>query len=103
MNRLKEVRKERGYNIQEIADKLNVAYNSVLRWENGNRKIDIDKLVELSNIYNVSIDYILCKTDLKENTQLKEEEVKLLDNYRELDNKSKTIVQEQINTLIKLL
>uniref|UniRef100_UPI001C679AF9 helix-turn-helix domain-containing protein n=2 Tax=Clostridioides TaxID=1870884 RepID=UPI001C679AF9 len=58
MNRLKEVRKERGYNIQEIADKLNVAYNSVLRWENGNRKIDIDKLVELSNIYNVSIDYI---------------------------------------------
>ncbi|MCC0705305.1 helix-turn-helix transcriptional regulator [Clostridioides sp. ES-S-0049-02] len=103
MNRLKEVRKERGYNIQEIADKLNVAYNSVLRWENGNRKIDIDKLVELSNIYNVSIDYILCKTDLKENIQLKEEEVKLLDNYRELDTKSKTIVQEQINTLKKLL
>ncbi|MCC0783593.1 helix-turn-helix transcriptional regulator [Clostridioides sp. ES-S-0108-01] len=73
------------------------------KWENGNRKIDIDKLVELSNIYNVSIDYILCKTDLKENIKLEEEEVKLLDNYRELDSKSKTIVQEQINTLKKLL
>ncbi|WP_227451021.1 hypothetical protein [Clostridioides sp. ES-S-0108-01] len=46
---------------------------------------------------------MLCLTDFKKNIQLEEEEVKLLDNYRELDNKSKTIVQEQITTLKKLL
>ncbi|EIS9524170.1 helix-turn-helix transcriptional regulator [Clostridioides difficile] len=103
MNRLRELRKENKYTVQDIADKLNVNKNSVVRWENGNRKVDTEKLIELSHIYNVSIDYILYLTDNRENIQLKEEEVKLLYNYRELDTKSKTIVQEQVNTLKKLL
>ncbi|MDV9873906.1 XRE family transcriptional regulator, partial [Clostridioides difficile] len=67
------------------------------------RKIDNETLIKLSNIYNVSIDYILCLTDNRENIQLEEEEKQLLNNYRELDTKSKTIVQEQVNTLKKLL
>ncbi|HFL2422551.1 TPA: helix-turn-helix domain-containing protein [Clostridioides difficile] len=103
MNRLRELRKEMHLSTQEIADKLNVHYTSIQNWENGRRKIDIEKLKELSHIYNVSIDYILCLTDNRENIQLEEEEKQLLNNYRELDTKSKTIVQEQINTLKKLL
>ncbi|MCC0705301.1 helix-turn-helix transcriptional regulator [Clostridioides sp. ES-S-0049-02] len=102
MNRLRELRKENKYTVQDVADKLSVNKNSVVRWENGNRKVDTEKLIELSNIYNVSIDYILCITDNRENIQLEEEEKQLLNNYRELDTKSKTIVQEQINTLKKL-
>lgn len=103
MNRLKELRKEKGITAKQLADILKTTDSSVIRWENSKQNISIDILKELSNIYNVSTDYILCLTDLKENIQLEEEEVKLLDNYRELDTKSKTIVQEQINTLKKLL
>lgn len=88
---------------QEIANKLNVHYTSIQNWENGRRKIDIDKLKDLAKLYDVSLDYITCLTDDRENTQLEEEEKQLLNNYRELDTKSKTIVQEQINTLKKLL
>ncbi|EGT4117267.1 TPA: helix-turn-helix transcriptional regulator [Clostridioides difficile] len=103
MNRLKELRKEKGMTAKQLADILKTTDSTIIRWENSKQNISIDILKELSNIYNVSIDYILCLTDLKENIQLEEEEVKLLDNYRELDTKSKTIVQEQINTLKKLL
>ncbi|EQG38278.1 TPA: helix-turn-helix transcriptional regulator [Clostridioides difficile] len=103
MNRLKELRKEKGMTAKQLADILKTTDSTIIRWENSKQNISIDILKELSNIYNVSIDYILCLTDLKENVQLEEEEVKLLDNYRELDTKSKTIVQEQINTLKKLL
>lgn len=103
MNRLKELRKEKGITAKQLADILKTTDSSVIRWEKSKQNISIDILKELSNIYNVSTDYILCLTDLKENIKLEEEEVKLLDNYRELDSKSKTIVQEQINTLKKLL
>lgn len=103
MNRLRELRKEKGMTTKQLADILKTTDSTVIRWEKSKQNISIDILKELSNIYNVSIDYILCLTDLKENIQLEEEEVKLLDNYRELDTKSKTIVQEQINTLKKLL
>ncbi len=102
MNRLKELRKEKRITAKQLAVILKTTDSSVIRWEKSKQNISIDILKELSNIYNVSTDYILCLTDLKENIQL-EEEVKLLDNYRELDTKSKTIVQEQINTLKKLL
>ncbi|MCC0642182.1 MULTISPECIES: helix-turn-helix domain-containing protein [unclassified Clostridioides] len=103
MNRLRELRKEMNLSTQEIANKLNVHYTSIQNWENGRRKIDIDKLKDLAKLYDVSLDYITCLTDDRENTQLEEEEKQLLNNYRELDTKSKTIVQEQINTLKKLL
>ncbi|HBF1673476.1 TPA: helix-turn-helix transcriptional regulator [Clostridioides difficile] len=103
MNRLRELRKEKGMTAKQLADILKTTDSTVIRWEKSKQNISIDILKELSNIYNVSIDYILCLTGLKENIQLEEEEVKLLDNYRELDTKSKTIVQEQINTLKKLL
>ncbi|MDI0267908.1 helix-turn-helix transcriptional regulator [Clostridioides difficile] len=103
MNRLRELRKEMNLSTQEIANKLNVHYTSIQNWENGRRKIDIDKLKDLAKLYNVSLDYITCITDNKENIQLEEEEKQLLNNYRELDTKSKTIVQEQVNTLKKLL
>ncbi len=103
MNRLRELRKEMNLSTQEIANKLNVHYTSIQNWENGRRKIDIDKLKDLAKLYDVSLDYITCLTDNRENIQLEEEEKQLLNNYRELDSKSKTIVQEQINTLKKLL
>ncbi|MDI0267316.1 helix-turn-helix transcriptional regulator [Clostridioides difficile] len=103
MNRLRELRKEMNLSTQEIANKLNVHYTSIQNWENGRRKIDIDKLKDLAKLYDVSLDYITCLTDNRENIQLEEEEKQLLNNYRELDSKSKTIVQEQVNTLKKLL
>ncbi len=103
MNRLKELRKEKGISAKELGELFNTTDVTILRYENEKQNINAIMLKKLSEFYNVSIDYILYLTDLKENIQLKEEEVELLDNYRELDTKSKTIVQEQINTLKKLL
>lgn len=103
MNRLKELRKEKGISAKDLGELFNTTDVTILRYENEKQNINAIMLKKLSEFYNVSIDYILCLTDLKENIQLEEEEVKLLDNYRELDTKSKTIVREQINTLKKLL
>ncbi|EQJ49029.1 helix-turn-helix family protein [Clostridioides difficile CD88] len=103
MNRLRELRKEKGYSTQQVGELLGVHYVTIQNYETNRRKIDNETLIKLSNIYNVSIDYILCLTDNRENIQLEEEEKQLLNNYRELDTKSKTIVQEQVNTLKKLL
>lgn len=102
-NRLRELRKEKGYTIKELSQIINVSDISISRYENNKRDADIKTLKDLAKLYNVSLDYITCITDNKENIQLEEEEKQLLNNYRELDTKSKTIVQEQVNTLKKLL
>ena len=42
-----------------LADKLNVSRQTVSKWENGICMPDTEKLIQLSEIFNVSTDYIL--------------------------------------------
>lgn len=47
---------------EELAEKLDISRQSVQKWENGLSYPSIDKLISLSKIFNVSIDY-LCKDE----------------------------------------
>jgi transcriptional regulator with XRE-family HTH domain len=47
---LREIRAERDFTLDQIADKLEVTAKTVQRYEKGERKIKINTLIELSNI-----------------------------------------------------
>lgn len=65
MNRIKKLREEFGYTQQDLANKLNGSKSVIGLYENEMRKPSLEILVKLSEIFNCSIDYILCKTDIK--------------------------------------
>lgn len=65
MNRIKILREEVGMTQQELADKLDGAKSTVAMYEKGDRKPSLEILVKLSEIFDCSIDYILCKTDIR--------------------------------------
>lgn len=52
---LKQLRKENNLTQEQIADKFGVSQRSVSRWENGNTLPDISLLVELAELFKVSI------------------------------------------------
>ena len=52
---LKELRKERKLTQEQLAEKLNVSGRTVSRWETGNNMPDISLLLEISELYDVSI------------------------------------------------
>lgn len=54
--KLYELRKEKGFSQEELADKLNVARQTISKWENGTTTPDTNNLIELSNIFEISID-----------------------------------------------
>ncbi len=56
---LKELRKEKSITQEELAEKLNVSNRTISRWETGNNMPDISLLVELSELYHVSIPEII--------------------------------------------
>lgn len=56
---LKKYRKTNGYKQQEIADILGVGRSSYSKYESGNRRLEIDALIKLSVLYDVSIDVFL--------------------------------------------
>ena len=64
MLRLREIRNGK-MTQKELAERLNVSQNTVSRWESGERTIDVDNLNKISELFNVSTDYILGKSDFK--------------------------------------
>ncbi len=58
---LKKLRIRNDLNQIELADKLNVKQYVVSSWEIGRSEPSISQLIELSNILNVPIDYLLDK------------------------------------------
>ena len=57
--RIKDLREDRDYTQDYIADILHVRRSSYANWENGETLIPLDKLDRLSVFYNVSLKYIL--------------------------------------------
>lgn len=70
-NRLAELRKDRNMTQQDIADKLNVTYQAVSKWENDLTAPDIDSILKLADILEVSTDVLLGKAK-KETSYLPE-------------------------------
>lgn len=56
--RLKGLRKEKGYSQKKLAAKLNVSQNTVLRWENNYKSPTLHNLIELSVLLETSLDYL---------------------------------------------
>ena len=61
--RLKELRKKRKITQQRLAIELNMSQNSISRYENEVREADYQTLIKFADYFNVSVDYLLERTD----------------------------------------
>ena len=61
--RLKKLRKMRKISQLKLAMDLNMNQNSISRYESGEREADYATLVRLADYFNVSVDYLLERTD----------------------------------------
>ncbi len=65
INRLKEIREDKDLLQKDIAKVLNIKQQQYSEYEIGKRLIPINYLSDLADYYNVSIDYLLGKTDVR--------------------------------------
>ena len=64
--KLIKLRKASGLSQEELGDKLDVARQTVSKWELGETTPEMDKLVELSNFFHVSMDEMAKETETPE-------------------------------------
>ena len=57
--RLRNLRKEKGYTQKIMAEKMHVSQNTILRWENNYKYPTQSNLIQLSNVFHVSLDYLV--------------------------------------------
>lgn len=61
--RLRELRKARGISQLKLAMDLNTNQNTISRYETGEREPGITELIMLADYFNISVDYLLERTD----------------------------------------
>ena len=57
--RLQRLRKEHHFSQEQLAERLQVSRQAVSKWENGQTAPDLDNIIAMSNLYEVTTDYIL--------------------------------------------
>lgn len=57
--KLQLLRKNKGLTQEEVAEKLDVSRQAVAKWESGHVYPDISNLIQISNLFNVTIDYLV--------------------------------------------
>ena len=57
--KLQKIRKENNITQEGLADRLNVSRQAVSKWESGTAYPDTEKLIQISKIFNVSLDELI--------------------------------------------
>ena len=61
--RFKQLRRQRGISQLKLAMDLGLNQNSISRYESGEREADYQTLIRLADYFNVSVDYLLERTE----------------------------------------
>lgn len=57
--KLYELRRLKGISQEEIGEKINVSRQTISKWENGQTTPELEKLIELSKIFDIHIDELI--------------------------------------------
>ena len=97
-DKLVDLRKKSGWSQEELAEKLNVSRQAVSKWEGAQSVPDMARIIQLSELFGVSTDYLLKDNlepaDAAAGTDLSRETVP--------DNPSRTIGMEEANAFLKI-
>ena len=64
-NKLYELRKQKGFSQEELANRLNVSRQTISKWEVGESSPDMEKLVAISELFDISLDELVLDKAVK--------------------------------------
>lgn len=103
MKRITKLRKDAQLSQSDLAEKIGVSQQTISKYEQGTREPDISTLLRLSQLFNVSIDYLLENPyrNTSSPTIINDDEKELLSYYSQLNKVDKRWIMGQMIDLIK--
>ena len=84
MVRLRELRDAANMTQKDLGKYLNVRNTAVCQYESGTRQLDPDKICALCDLFDVSADYLLGRSEIKK-PELSDDEFRLVEAFRAAD------------------
>lgn len=100
--RLKDLKEDADLTQKQVAEIIGVSINHYGKYERGETDLPFEKAIILAEFYNVSLDYLAGRTNNKKgkhSPDLTDDELRLLEQYRMLTERSKgkhDILMEQL-------
>ncbi len=86
--RLKELRKQKGWTQKELANQLDIRYSHLNKYENGMHAPPLEKLIQLADIFDVSLDFLVMGLPMEDSpirNELLHKRFKALETFDEVD------------------
>ena len=93
---IKDIRLRKGLTQSDVAAALGVSSVVYSRYETGKRQPSIDMLIQMADIFGVTVDFLLGRQDIEDST-LSDYELQLLIASRKADERAK---QDALNMLL---
>lgn len=94
-DRLKLLRKNCNYTQKELGEKLNVSGRVIGYYESNERFPDKETLTRLADFFEVSVDYLLGRTDIKNN--IKENKIDINKNEKDVEELLEETMSQILN------
>jgi len=98
--RLKELRKQKGWTQKELANKIDIRFSQLNKYECGMHVPPIEKMIQLSNSLRVTLDYLIMGNQEQQQAL---HNVRLLERLRDLerfDNDDQEMIIKMIDAMI---
>lgn len=102
MNRIKQLREEKDIKQKILANLLGIEISAVSKLETGKVPLRDEYIIKLAEFFEVSTDYLLCKSDKRNaSTNHDNEFIAFYEGYKDLEDEDKEVIQATINALKK--
>ena len=89
---LKKLRTSMNLTQADVAERLRISRGTYSRYETGEREMTYDTLIELAELFSVSVDYLIGRGECI-TTIISDDEMPILYQFRALDDRGKRTVQ----------
>lgn len=102
-NRIRELREERGMNQEALAGLVGVSQQKIGKVERNTESLGIDLLIEISDYFEVTTDYLLCLSDEKRGSAQERHLQKKMDSYQKLIHLYESLNAENKKMVLSLM
>lgn len=100
MNRINELRLERKYSMEQLAQKIGVGKSSISQYESNQRTPSTETQEALADLFNVDVDYLMGRTPIRRRVDLEgfissevsSREIKIIKAYRKATPTTQTAI-----------
>ncbi|WP_199624510.1 helix-turn-helix domain-containing protein [Paenibacillus alkalitolerans] len=93
--RIRELRKARGMTMKQLGQRLSLAESTISGYENEIRKPDMDTLLQFADLFEVTVDYLLGRTEQPPAPVSEVRESVVPYNYAILEGEMETLTEDE--------